>query len=42
MQFVAMARMRNGTIVLVDAVATMNSDAPLLNRSLQCIIPSAP
>ena len=42
MQFVTMARMRSGTIVLVEAVATMNSDAPLLKRSLQCIIPSAP
>ena len=28
-QFATMASTRNGTIVLVEAVATMNSDAPL-------------
>jgi hypothetical protein len=27
---------------LVEAVATMNSDAPLLKISLQCIFASAP
>jgi hypothetical protein len=28
-------------MVFVEAVATMNSDPTLLNRSVQCIIPSA-
>jgi voltage-gated potassium channel len=42
MQLVMMARIRSGTMVLVDAVATMNSDAPLLKRSLQCMVVSAP
>jgi hypothetical protein len=32
-----MARMRSGTIVLVEAVATMNSDAVLLIKSVQCM-----
>ena len=36
-QFAMMARMRNGTMVLVEAVATMNSDAPLVKSSVQCI-----
>ena len=34
------ARTRNGTIVFVDAVATIMSDPTLLNRLDQCIVPS--
>jgi len=33
--------MRRGTIVLVDAVATIMSDPTLLNRLAQCMVPSA-
>jgi hypothetical protein len=36
-----MARIRSGTIVLVDAVATIMSDPTLLNRLAQCMVPSA-
>jgi hypothetical protein len=30
--------MRSGTIVLVEAVATMKSDPTLLKRSVQCMV----
>ena len=36
-----MARIRSGTIVFVEAVATMKSYLTLLKRSVQCMVPSA-
>src|ERR1700691_913673 len=36
-QLAMIARLRSGTIVLVEAVATINSDAVLLTKSVQCM-----